>query len=171
MNVQFPKVLLVKIHSFSRHWHTTQFQSEGTTSQCLSLFVYFIASRFNIILQKKEGGGNTEIRSYLIRKYQAKQVNLERGREMWKQAGIVVVFTFGVFEICEAFFVKWVCSNSLKLRKKKKVRVGSGYPQLQGDLAESRVGVQAGRVRNEYQIRVGLETTRSKPTHGRPCVI
>ena len=84
MNVQFPKVLLVKIHSFSHHWHTTQFQSEGTTSQSLSLFVYFIALRFNIILQKKEGGGNTEIRSYLIRKYQAKQVNLERGREMWK---------------------------------------------------------------------------------------
>ena len=66
---------------------------------------------------------------------------------MWKQAGIVVVFTFGVFEICEAFFVKWVRSNSLKLRKKKKkekkVQVGSA-PIAAGRFGEKQ-GWGAGR--------------------------
>ena len=58
---------------------------------------------------------------------------------MWKQAGIVVVFTFGVFEICEAFFVKWVCSNSLKLRKQKE---GTGWFWL--PIAAGRFGEKQG---------------------------
>ena len=37
MNVQYSKLLLIEIHSLSRHWRTTQSQYEDTTSQSLSL--------------------------------------------------------------------------------------------------------------------------------------
>ena len=37
MNVQCSKLLLIEIHSLSRHWRITQSQYEDTTSQSMSL--------------------------------------------------------------------------------------------------------------------------------------
>lgn len=70
---------------------------------------------------------------------------------------------FGIYLSCLVCIwipIPKILSNYIyykKIKNKKRVRVGSGYPQLQGDLAENRVGPlgyrQAGRGMIEYQIR------------------